>query len=112
MTDYTGEGAVPADDAAVDDPPTIDEVLDEQRRRDDLPDPSDDPLHQQVSEDASQHTAEDGRSDDDAEGAEESDGQRDAAADGAGGRDRRDDEEDLSELLIDQAIANDSHPNI
>ncbi len=30
MTDYTGEGAVPAEGAAVDDPPTVDEVLEEQ----------------------------------------------------------------------------------
>jgi hypothetical protein len=26
MTDYTGEGTVPVDDAAVSDPPTVDEV--------------------------------------------------------------------------------------
>lgn len=50
MTDYTSEGAVPIEDAAVDDPPTVDEVLEEQRRRDDLPDPSDDPRHIQVDE--------------------------------------------------------------
>lgn len=48
MTDYTSEGAVPIEDAAVEDPPTVDEVLEEQRRRDDLPDPSDDPRTQQV----------------------------------------------------------------
>lgn len=30
MTDYTGEGAVPAEGAAVEDPPTVDEVLEEQ----------------------------------------------------------------------------------
>lgn len=30
MTDYTAEGAVPAEGAAVDDPPTVDEVLEEQ----------------------------------------------------------------------------------
>lgn len=48
MTDYTSDGAVPAEDAAVEHPPTVDEVLEEQRRRDDLPDPSDDPRHQQV----------------------------------------------------------------
>lgn len=50
MSDYTSEGAVPIEDAAVDDPPTVDEVLEEQRRRDDLPDPSEDPRHQQVGE--------------------------------------------------------------
>lgn len=50
MSDYTSEGAVPIEDAAVDDPPTVDEVLEEQRRRDDLPDPSEDPKHQQVGE--------------------------------------------------------------
>ncbi len=32
MTDYTEGGAVPVDDAAVDDPPTVDEVLELQRR--------------------------------------------------------------------------------
>lgn len=50
MTDYTSDGAVPVEDSAVDDPPTVDEVLEEQRRRDDLPDPSDDPTRQQVVE--------------------------------------------------------------
>lgn len=30
MTDYTAEGAVPAEGAAVDDPPTVDEVLEAQ----------------------------------------------------------------------------------
>ena len=52
MTDHTSGGAVPAEHAAVPHPPThpptVDEVLEEQRRRDDLPDPSDDPRHQQV----------------------------------------------------------------
>lgn len=48
MTDYTSEGAVPIEDAAVEDPPTVDEVLEEQRSRSDLPDPSDDPSTQQV----------------------------------------------------------------
>lgn len=52
MSDDTSEGAVPVEDAAVDDPPTVDEVLDEQRRRDDLPDPSDDPSHIQVDDTA------------------------------------------------------------
>ena len=51
MTDYTSEGAAPVDDAAVEDPPTVDETLEKQRRRDDLPDPSDDPAHQQVVDD-------------------------------------------------------------
>jgi hypothetical protein len=32
MSDYTGEGAVPVEDAAVDDPPTVDEVLAEAAR--------------------------------------------------------------------------------
>ena len=32
MTDYTAHGAVPVEDAATDDPPTVDEVADEQRR--------------------------------------------------------------------------------
>lgn len=50
MTDDTPEGAVPIEDDEVDEPPTVDEVLEEQRRRDDLPDPSDDPDHQQVAE--------------------------------------------------------------
>jgi hypothetical protein len=50
MSDYTSEGAVPVDDAAVADPPTVDEVLEEQRRRDDLPDPPQDPTRQQVDE--------------------------------------------------------------
>lgn len=48
MSDYTADGAVPIEDAAVDDPPTVDEVLEEQRQRPDLPDPSDDPFTQQV----------------------------------------------------------------
>ena len=51
MTDWTEHGAQPVEDAAVDDPPTVDEVLEEQRRRDDLPDPSRDPAHQQVVDD-------------------------------------------------------------
>ena len=33
MTDYTEQGAVPVDDAAVDDPPTVDEVLERARQR-------------------------------------------------------------------------------
>ena len=32
MTDYSEEGATPVDDAAVDDPPTEDEVRDAQNR--------------------------------------------------------------------------------
>lgn len=32
MSDYTSDGAVPVDDAAIDEPPTVDEVLEEQRR--------------------------------------------------------------------------------
>lgn len=32
MTDWSEEGAVPVDDAAVPDPPTVDEVLEQQRR--------------------------------------------------------------------------------
>lgn len=48
MSDWSEEGAVPVDDAAVPNPPTVDEVMEEQRQRDDLPDPSDDPDHQQV----------------------------------------------------------------
>lgn len=36
MTDYSEEGAVPADDAVVDDPPTVEEVL--ERQRDEFPD--------------------------------------------------------------------------
>jgi hypothetical protein len=48
MTDWSEQGAVPVEDAAVEHPPTVDEVMEEQRRRDDLPDPSDDPDHQQV----------------------------------------------------------------
>lgn len=32
MSDYTSDGAIPVEDAVVDDPPTIDEVLDRQRR--------------------------------------------------------------------------------
>jgi hypothetical protein len=32
MSDYTAEGAVPVEDAAVEDPPTVGEVLDAQRR--------------------------------------------------------------------------------
>ena len=32
MTDYSEEGAVPVEDAAVADPPTVDEVLERQRR--------------------------------------------------------------------------------
>jgi len=51
VTDYTERGAIPVEDTAVDDPPTVDEVLEKQRRRPDLPDPSDDPSHQQVVED-------------------------------------------------------------
>ena len=33
MTDYSEHGAIPIEDAATDDPPTVDEVQDEQRRR-------------------------------------------------------------------------------
>jgi hypothetical protein len=33
MTDYSEQGAVPAEDAAVEDPPTVDEVAEEQHRR-------------------------------------------------------------------------------
>jgi hypothetical protein len=33
MTDYSEQGAVPIEDAVVEDPPTVDEVLEEQRRR-------------------------------------------------------------------------------
>jgi hypothetical protein len=32
MTDYSERGAVPIEDAAVADPPTVDEVLEQQRR--------------------------------------------------------------------------------
>ena len=32
MTDYSSDGSIPVDDAAVDDPPTVDEVADRQRR--------------------------------------------------------------------------------
>jgi hypothetical protein len=32
MSDYSEEGALPVEDAATDDPPTVDEVLEEQRR--------------------------------------------------------------------------------
>ena len=32
MTDYSEQGAVPIEDAAVADPPTVDEVLEQQRR--------------------------------------------------------------------------------
>ena len=32
MSDYSEQGAVPVDDAAVDDPPTVDEVAEQQRR--------------------------------------------------------------------------------
>jgi hypothetical protein len=31
MTDYSEQGAVPVDDAATDDPPTVDEVIERQR---------------------------------------------------------------------------------
>lgn len=50
MSDWSEQGAVPVEDAAVDDPPTVDEVLEKQRERDDLPAPSDDPDHQQVEQ--------------------------------------------------------------
>jgi hypothetical protein len=33
MTDYGEQGATPVDDAAVDDPPTVDEVMEAQRRQ-------------------------------------------------------------------------------
>ena len=33
MSDYSEHGAVPIEDAAVEDPPTVEEVLAEQRRR-------------------------------------------------------------------------------
>lgn len=36
MTDYTERGAAPVDDAVVDDPPTVDEVL--ERQREEYPD--------------------------------------------------------------------------
>ena len=32
MTDYSEQGAVPVEDAAVEDPPTVEEVLERQRR--------------------------------------------------------------------------------
>jgi hypothetical protein len=32
MTDYTSQGAAPVDDAATDDPPTVDEVRERQER--------------------------------------------------------------------------------
>jgi hypothetical protein len=32
MTDYSSDGAIPVEDAAVDDPPTVDEVAERQRR--------------------------------------------------------------------------------
>ncbi len=51
MSDWSEQGAIPVEDAAVPNPPTVDEVMEEQRRRDDLPDPSDDPHHQQVVDD-------------------------------------------------------------
>jgi|GEM_PF-3756864 len=38
MTDYTGEGAAPVEDAAVADPPTVDEVLERQRELHEQPD--------------------------------------------------------------------------
>jgi hypothetical protein len=34
MTDYTGDGSAPVDDAVVDDPPTVDEVLAKQTEND------------------------------------------------------------------------------
>lgn len=52
MSDWSEQGAVPVEDAVVDDPPTVDEVLETQRERDDLPAPSDDPDHQQVEQPA------------------------------------------------------------
>ncbi len=52
MSQYTADGAEPVDDAAVDDPPTVDDVLEEQAERDDLPDPNPDPDHIQVPDDA------------------------------------------------------------
>ena len=33
MTDYSSDGAVPVEDAAVEDPPTVDEVLERQAQR-------------------------------------------------------------------------------
>jgi hypothetical protein len=32
MTDYSSDGAIPVEDAAVEDPPTVDEVAERQRR--------------------------------------------------------------------------------
>lgn len=64
MSDYTSEGAVPVEDAAVDDPPTVDEVLEEQRRREDLPDPSDDPHHIQVEDAVEDDAVEDDAAED------------------------------------------------
>ncbi len=32
MTDYSEHGAIPVEDAATDDPPTVDEVIERQRR--------------------------------------------------------------------------------
>lgn len=49
MSEHFSEGAR-GDGSAPDDQPTVDDVMDEQRRRDDLPDPSDDPRYQQVEE--------------------------------------------------------------
>lgn len=39
MTDYSEHGAVPVDDAVVENPPTVDEVAEEQHRRGEDVDP-------------------------------------------------------------------------
>ena len=60
MTDYTEHGAVPAEDAAVEDPPTVDEVAEEQRRRGEDVDPG----HHGVAREREQAASEAMRDDD------------------------------------------------
>lgn len=45
MTDYTGEGAVPVDDAAVSNPPTVDEV--QERQAEEFPEQARTAMHHQ-----------------------------------------------------------------
>jgi len=80
MTDYTEHGAVPADDAAVDDPPTVDEVAEEQHRRgEDI-----DPGHHGVARDREQAASQDMRDDGGMDGQRKAVADRDAELDEGG----------------------------
>ena len=66
MSDYTANGAIPVEDAAVDDPPTVDEVLERQRIED--PGQYDPSMQHPAPADAFTRGDVDGADDDAAEG--------------------------------------------